>query len=103
MLMSGAATVDVSWTNASTLPIALSGKPPYFGLDWTDASIFELFQAYPMAVLPKTFVPLAVGGAVAVLLVVGGGAWWMDKQHYEKTDNAFIAADKVSVAPQVDG
>ena len=56
-----------------------------------------------MAVLPKTFVPLAVGGAVAVLLVVGGGAWWMDKQHYEKTDNAFIAADKVSVAPQVDG
>jgi len=81
----------------------LAGGPPYFGLDWTDASIFELFQAYPMAILPKKFVPLAVGGAAVALLVVGGGAWWMDKQHYEKTDNAFIAADKVSVAPQVDG
>ncbi|WP_374577559.1 HlyD family secretion protein [Phenylobacterium sp.] len=56
-----------------------------------------------MAVLPKKFVPLAAGGVVAVLLVIGGAAWWMDKQHYEKTDNAFIAADKVSVAPQVDG
>ena len=56
-----------------------------------------------MAILPKKFVPLAVGGAAAVLLAVGAGAWWMDKQHYEKTDNAFIAADKVSVAPQVDG
>ena len=56
-----------------------------------------------MAALPKKFVPLIAGGAVAVLLVVGGAAWWMDKQHYEKTDNAFIQADKVSVAPQVDG
>jgi membrane fusion protein (multidrug efflux system) len=56
-----------------------------------------------MAVLPKKFVPLAVGGVVAVALVVGGGAWWMNKQKYEATDNAFIQADKVTVAPQVDG
>lgn len=56
-----------------------------------------------MAILPKKFVPLAVGGVVAVGLAVGGGAWWLDKQKYEKTDNAFVAADKVTVAPQVDG
>lgn len=56
-----------------------------------------------MALLPKKFVPLAVGGVVAVALVAGGGAWWMNKQKFEKTDNAFIQADKVSVAPQVDG
>ncbi|WP_312166930.1 HlyD family secretion protein [Phenylobacterium sp.] len=56
-----------------------------------------------MAVLPKKLVPLAVGGAVAVGLLVGGGAWWMNKQKYEATDNAFIQADKVTVAPQVDG
>lgn len=56
-----------------------------------------------MALLPKKFVPLAVGGVVAVALVVGGGAWWLNKQKYEATDNAFVQADKVSVAPQVDG
>ena len=56
-----------------------------------------------MAVLPKKLVPLAVGGVVTVGLVVGGGAWWMNKQKFEATDNAFIQADKVTVAPQVDG
>lgn len=56
-----------------------------------------------MAILPKKFAPLAVGGVVAVLVVAGGAAWWVNKQRYEATDNAFIAADKVSVAPQVDG
>ena len=36
-------------------------------------------------------------------LIIGGGLWWANKQKYEATDNAFIAADKVAVAPQVDG
>ena len=56
-----------------------------------------------MAILPKKFMPLAVGGVVAAALVVGGGVWWINKQRFEATDNAFIQADKVSVAPQVDG
>lgn len=56
-----------------------------------------------MALLPKKFVPLAIGGVVAVALVAGGGAWWLNKQKYESTDNAFVQADKVSIAPQVDG
>lgn len=53
--------------------------------------------------LSKKFVPLAVGSAAAIALIVGGGLWWSDKQKHESTDNAFVAADKVSVAPQVDG
>ncbi|MDO8800310.1 HlyD family secretion protein [Phenylobacterium sp.] len=48
-------------------------------------------------------VPILVGGVVALALIVGGGLWWTNKQRYESTDNAFIAADKVAVAPQVDG
>ena len=48
-------------------------------------------------------VPLAVGGAAAVAVAVGGIAWWMDRQKFETTDNAFVAADKVTVAPLIDG
>ena len=48
-------------------------------------------------------VPILVGGVVGLALIIGGGLWWANKQKYEATDNAFIAADKVAVAPQVDG
>ncbi|HEY0437998.1 MAG TPA: biotin/lipoyl-binding protein, partial [Phenylobacterium sp.] len=47
--------------------------------------------------------PLLAGGAAVAAVAVGGSLWWANKQHYEATDNAFVAADKVSVAPQVDG
>ncbi|MFL5295419.1 MAG: HlyD family secretion protein [Phenylobacterium sp.] len=57
-----------------------------------------------MAGLPrKRIVPVLAVGAVAVAVAAGGAAWWAGKQHYEATDNAFVAADKVAVAPQVDG
>ncbi|WP_309606322.1 HlyD family secretion protein [Phenylobacterium sp.] len=57
-----------------------------------------------MAGLPKVgLVPALVSGAVAMALIAGGALWWSNKQHYEATDNAFIAADKVSIAPLVDG
>jgi membrane fusion protein (multidrug efflux system) len=46
---------------------------------------------------------IAVGSATAVAVVVGGVFWWTGKQAYEQTDNAFVHADKVSVAPQIDG
>ncbi len=53
--------------------------------------------------LPKRLVPIAVGGLAAVGVAVGGAVWWIDKQRYETTDNAFVQADKVAVAPLVDG
>jgi membrane fusion protein (multidrug efflux system) len=57
-----------------------------------------------MAGVPKgRIVPIAAGGVAAVAIAVGGGLWWIDRQKFETTDNAFVAADKVSVAPLVDG
>ena len=57
-----------------------------------------------MAGMPRgRIVPLAAGGLAAVAVAVGGGLWWLDRQKYETTDNAFVAADKVTVAPLVDG
>lgn len=57
-----------------------------------------------MAGLPKNrLVPFAVGGVVLVAVAAGGAAWWHAKQTYESTDNAFIQADNVQVAPQVSG
>jgi membrane fusion protein (multidrug efflux system) len=48
-------------------------------------------------------VPILVGSAAAVAVAVGGTIWWIGKQHYERTDNAFIQADKVAIAPLIDG
>ena len=51
----------------------------------------------------KKLVPLVVGGVAAVALIIGGGLWFVEKQHYETTDNAFVQADTVQVSPQVSG
>ena len=57
-----------------------------------------------MAGLPRRrLVPLIAGGVAAGALAVGGGLWWVDRQSYETTDNAFVQADTVTVAPLVDG
>lgn len=57
-----------------------------------------------MAGIPRgRLVPIAAGGVAAVAVAVGGGLWWIDRQRYETTDNAFVGADKVTVAPLVDG
>jgi len=48
-------------------------------------------------------VPIVAGGVAATAVAVGGAFWWIDKQKYETTDNAFVAADKVTVASLVDG
>jgi membrane fusion protein (multidrug efflux system) len=56
-----------------------------------------------MAGLPKNIVPITAGAVAAVAVAVGGAIWWTDKQHYETTDNAFVQADTVTVAPLVDG
>lgn len=51
----------------------------------------------------KKLVPLLVAGLAVVAIVVGGALWWVDKQRFESTDNAFVQADTVSVSPQVTG
>ncbi|WP_334160695.1 HlyD family secretion protein [Phenylobacterium sp.] len=51
----------------------------------------------------QRLVPLVVGGVTAVAVAAGGAVWWTGKQRFETTDNAFVQADKVSVAPLVDG
>jgi membrane fusion protein (multidrug efflux system) len=53
--------------------------------------------------LPKRVLPLVAGGVAVVAVGVGGAVWWIDKQKFETTDNAFVQADKVSVAPLVEG
>jgi len=56
-----------------------------------------------MALPRRRAVPLIAGGIAALAVAAGGAWWWLDRQHWVATDNAFVAADKVSVAPQVDG
>lgn len=51
----------------------------------------------------KKLVPMIVGGVVLVGVIVGGTLWFLDKQRYEATDNAFVQADTVSISPQVSG
>ncbi|WP_374575205.1 HlyD family secretion protein [Phenylobacterium sp.] len=51
----------------------------------------------------RHIVPIAVSAVVAVVVVIGAIYWWTNKQTYETTDNAFVQADKVAVAPLVEG
>lgn len=53
--------------------------------------------------LKGRIVPIAAGGVAVIAVAVGGGLWWVDKQKFETTDNAFVAADKVTIAPLVEG
>lgn len=48
---------------------------------------------------------IAVLATAAVTLAVGVGAalWWIDKQRFEGTDNAFVQADNAPVGPLVEG
>lgn len=55
------------------------------------------------SLLKRRIVPIAAGGVVALAVAAGATVWWLDRQHYEATDNAFVAADKVTIAPLVDG
>lgn len=57
-----------------------------------------------MPSIPRNrLVPLIVAGVVGLAILVGGTFWWVDKQTFEKTDNAFVQADTVQVSPQVSG
>jgi hypothetical protein len=46
---------------------------------------------------------MLVAAVVGLGLIAGVGVWWTNKQRYEKTDNAYVQADTVTVSPQIDG
>lgn len=48
-------------------------------------------------------IPMLVAAVVGLGLIAGVGVWWTNKQRYEKTDNAYVQADTVTVSPQIDG
>jgi membrane fusion protein (multidrug efflux system) len=56
-----------------------------------------------MPSIPRRFVPVIGGGVLALALLAGGAVWWIERQHFEATDNAFVEADTVLVSPQVSG
>ena len=57
-----------------------------------------------MAAVPKRrLLQILVAGATVVAVGAGGLVWWIDKQSFETTDNAFVATDKVTIAPLIDG
>ena len=57
-----------------------------------------------MSFIPRDqILPATVAAVAGLAIVIGGGVWWIEKQAWEKTDNAFIQADTVQVSPQVSG
>ena len=53
--------------------------------------------------LRKVLVRILVAGLVLTAIGAGGLIWWQDRQTFEKTDNAYVEAETVSVAPQIEG
>lgn len=56
-----------------------------------------------MASAPRKRLPLILAGLAVIALAIGGGFWWVGKQNWEKTDNAFVEADMVLVSPRIGG
>lgn len=51
----------------------------------------------------RKIVPITVAVITTVAVAVGAAFWWTNKQRYEQTDNAFVAADKVTIASLIEG
>ena len=51
----------------------------------------------------RLLVRLAVASLIVLGLGAGAGWWWLQKQAFETTDNAYVEADTISVSPQIDG
>jgi membrane fusion protein (multidrug efflux system) len=57
-----------------------------------------------MPSIPKNrLVPIIAAVVAGLAIATGGTLWWIDKQTFEKTDNAFVQADTVQISPQVAG
>ncbi len=56
------------------------------------------------AATPRRRRPLLIVGLVALAVAAGAGyIWWDNSSHFETTDDAFIAARQIALAPQVTG
>ena len=51
----------------------------------------------------QTFVRLALIVVVPLLAIVGGALWWLSGGRYVSTDNAYVKAHIVQIAPEVSG
>ena len=51
----------------------------------------------------KKLLRLTLAGVIVIGLAVGGSIWWVNKQRWEGTDNAFVRADTVAVSPRISG
>ena len=47
--------------------------------------------------------PLVIGSIILILLLIGGTLWYLQRQQYESTDNAYLKADMVLIMPKVQG
>ena len=72
---------------------------------WTVWSSFPpaMFGAFMPAIPRDKLLPFVVASVVAVAVLIGGAVWWINKQRFETTDNAFVQADTVLIMPQVSG
>jgi len=52
---------------------------------------------------PRKMIPLVIGGALLCLLLLAGGYWFAVGRFIEATDDAYVKADIVFLAPQVSG
>lgn len=51
----------------------------------------------------KKRIPMIVGAVAVLAILIGTTVWFIDKQRFETTDNAFVQADTVQISPQVSG
>jgi membrane fusion protein (multidrug efflux system) len=52
---------------------------------------------------PRKRAAQLIGIGLGLLAAAAGGTYYLNSQHYESTDNAFIEADVIQVSPRVSG
>src|SRR4051812_8441377 len=60
-------------------------------------------EAKPARKVRRRTVMLAVGGVFLVIAIIWGVRWWTFGRFMESTDDAYLKADSVTVAPKVSG
>lgn len=53
--------------------------------------------------MARRFLNIGLFIIVVIALIIGGYAYWLHEKHYPSTDDAYIQAHVINIAPQVDG